>query len=240
MQVDTQREGEGEGGGEGGGGGGGRETVIILLICPVCCRWHCYSCCTLILIQTATNSGYFLVQLCNVILIYKKTPECTVFCVSITPLHWCSMYAIRHCQPLLSAIITSCSSLSTSILRPVNTFLQNYKKRMKNELFSSELYVFFRWRKVHSSSTCTCTHSLYTGTQKEEDLYVRLIDSCSKQVCAHIVTSHVSPPRAWVRDYISYECDLKRFIVHGQVVVGQTVVQQPLQLVTSHFNCFMW
>ena len=36
----------------------------------VCCRWHCYSCCALITIQTATNSWYFLVQLCTMVIFY--------------------------------------------------------------------------------------------------------------------------------------------------------------------------
>jgi len=27
----------------------------------ICCRWHCYSCCALVTIQTATNLWYFLV-----------------------------------------------------------------------------------------------------------------------------------------------------------------------------------
>lgn len=43
-----------------------------------------------------------------------------ILCVLRTLLHWCSMYAIRLVT--LSAIITSCRSLSTCIPRPVNTF----------------------------------------------------------------------------------------------------------------------
>ena len=48
----------------------GSYDKIIMTIVPnyitkkislVCCRWHCYSCCTLVTIQTATNSRYFLV-----------------------------------------------------------------------------------------------------------------------------------------------------------------------------------
>ena len=35
----------------------------------VCCRLYCYSCCTLITIQTATNLWYFPVQLCTCLFI---------------------------------------------------------------------------------------------------------------------------------------------------------------------------
>ena len=31
-------------------------------------RWHCYSCCTLVIIQTATNPWYFPVQLCTMVI----------------------------------------------------------------------------------------------------------------------------------------------------------------------------
>ena len=33
-------------------------TRIKILL--VCCRWHCYSCCTLVTTQTATNSWYYM------------------------------------------------------------------------------------------------------------------------------------------------------------------------------------
>ena len=39
----------------------------------VCCRWHCYSCSTLVTIQTATNSWYVPVQLCTMVIIIVKS-----------------------------------------------------------------------------------------------------------------------------------------------------------------------
>ena len=35
----------------------------------VCCRWHCYSCCAIVTIQTATNLWYFPVQLRTMVII---------------------------------------------------------------------------------------------------------------------------------------------------------------------------
>ena len=55
----------------------GSYDEIIITIVPnytekllfVCCHWHCYSCCTLVTIQMATNSWYFPIYIALVILV---------------------------------------------------------------------------------------------------------------------------------------------------------------------------
>ena len=54
-------------------------TCIPEQISLVCCRWHCYLCCTLVTIQTATNSWYFPAGT-NIISIGHKLPLGHVHC----------------------------------------------------------------------------------------------------------------------------------------------------------------